>query len=79
MTEVVRIESEADAWRVLRELLNDEINANEITLDFGSADWARFHLNFKGEVFNQTVTASVMRGIVEYQTAFYRTAALLLR
>lgn len=79
MAAVVRIESEDDAWRVLSEILNDELDAEEISLDFGAADWAKVHLNFKGEIFHQTITASMMRGMVEYQSAFYRTAALLLR
>jgi hypothetical protein len=79
MATAIRIETEDDAWRVLRELLNDEIDADDVALDFGDADWAKVHLNFKGDVFHQTVTASMMRGMVEYQAAFYRTAALLIK
>ncbi|MER8491706.1 hypothetical protein NKH53_26170 [Mesorhizobium australicum] len=79
MATAIRIETEDDAWRVLDDLLGNRINADEVTLDFGGAEWAKFHLNFKGEIFQQTVTASMMRGMVEYQTAFYRTAALLIR
>ncbi len=79
MATVVRIETEDDAWRVLSEILNDKINADEISLDFGDATWAKVHLNFKGDIFHQTVTASMMRGMVEYQAAFYRTAALLIK
>lgn len=79
MAVVVRISSEDDAWRVLSDILNDKINADDVALDFGDAKWAKVHLNFKGEIFHQTVTASVMRGIVEYQSAFYRTAALLIK
>ncbi|MFC7064989.1 hypothetical protein [Brucella rhizosphaerae] len=79
MVTVVRIKTEDDAWRVLSQLLNDKINADEVSLDFGEAAWAKVHLNFKGKIFHQTVTASMMRGMVEYQSAFYRTAALLIK
>lgn len=79
MAATVRIENEDDAWRVLSQLLNDEIDADNVALDFGNVDWAKVHLNFRGEVFQQTVTASMMRGMVEYQAAFYRTAALLIK
>lgn len=79
MAAIVRIETEDDAWRVLSDILNDKINADEVALDFGEAKWAKFCLNFKGSVFQQTVTASMMRGLVEYQKAFYRAAALLTK
>lgn len=79
MVAVVRIETEADAWRVLSQILSDQINADEVVLDFGKATWAKVHLNFKGQIFHQTVTASMMRGMVEFQSAFNRTAALLIK
>lgn len=79
MATVVSITSEDDAWRVLSDILNDKIDADDVELDFGDAKWAKVHLNYKGEIFHQTVTASMMRGMVEYQAAFYRTAALLIK
>ncbi|BCH58949.1 hypothetical protein [Agrobacterium vitis] len=79
MTTIITISSEDDAWRVLSDILNDKIDAEDVELDFGDAAWAKVHLNFKGDIFHQTVTASMMRGIVEYQAAFYRTAALLIK
>lgn len=79
MATVVNITSEDDAWRALSDILNDKIDADDVELDFGDANWAKVHLNFKGEIFHQTVTASMMRGMVEYQAAFYRTAALLIK
>lgn len=79
MADTIAIKNEADAWRVLEDLLAGTLKADAVSLDFGAASWARVHLNFKGDVFQQTVTASIMRGLVEYQTAFYRTAALLIR
>jgi hypothetical protein len=79
MVSIVRIDNEDDAWRVLGDILNDKINADNVVLDFGDADWAKVHLNFKGKIFHQTVTASMMRGMVEYQAAFYRIAALLIK
>ncbi len=79
MATVVSITSEDDAWRVLSDILNNKIDADDVELDFGDAKWAKVHLNYKGEIFHQTVTASMMRGMVEYQAAFYRTAALLIK
>lgn len=79
MATVIHIESEDDAWSALEGLLSDRIDAEDAVLDFGNAEWAKFHLNFKGDVFQQTVTASMMRGMVEYKFAFYRVAALFIK
>jgi hypothetical protein len=79
MATVVSITSEDDAWRVLSDILNDKVDSDDVELDFGDAKWAKVHLNYRGEIFHQTVTASMMRGLVEYQAAFYRTAALLIK
>ncbi|MBY5866004.1 hypothetical protein [Rhizobium leguminosarum] len=79
MADVLFIDSEDTAWRILKDILDNRIDSDGVILDFGNADWAKVHFNFKGSAFHQTVTASMMRGLLEYQYAFYRTAALILK
>lgn len=71
------IDSEEAAWSTLRDLLDNKITAEGLILDFGKAEWAAVHFNFKGKGFHQSVTASVMKGLVEYQNAFNRAVALI--
>jgi hypothetical protein len=79
MAQIISIHSEQDAWNTLSGLINGKIKAGETVFDFGDLDWAKICFNFKGKPFEQTVTASMMKGLVEYQTAFYRAAALILK
>jgi hypothetical protein len=79
MATVYNIETEESAWDALRGLLDGRLDPDETIIDFSSAKWAKIHLNYKGDNFHQTVTASMMQGMLEYQYAFYRIIALILR
>lgn len=74
----VSIHSEEAAWSTLKGLVDGTIDAKDLVLDFSDAEWAQVHFNFKGEDFNQTVTSSVMKGLIAYQEAFNRAVALIL-
>ncbi len=74
----VSIDSEEAAWSTLKGLVDGTIDAKNLVLDFSEAEWAKVHFNFKGDNFNQTVTASVMKGLLAYQEAFNRAVALIL-
>ncbi|MER8536665.1 hypothetical protein NKH61_27640 [Mesorhizobium sp. M1005] len=77
--QVVRIDSEQAAWDTLTGLLSGELRANQISLDLSDLQWTKVHVAFRGEPFHQTVTASIMRGLVEYQNDIYRSVARLLK
>lgn len=76
---LVSINTEDEAWEVLRQLLDGEIDPKTLTLDFSGATWANFKAVYRGEAFHQSLTPSVMKGLIEYQNALYRCVALLLR
>lgn len=75
--EVLRIASEADAWDALNWLLDKKNRraAASAKLELVDLDWAQFNVIYRGNNFHQTVTASVMRGLVEYQNDLYRAYA----
>ncbi|MGZ2403869.1 hypothetical protein [Rhizobium ruizarguesonis] len=75
----LKIDSEAAAWTALRQIIRREVDARNVSLDLSDCSWATAHFNYSGEVFNQTITTSVMKGLIEYQTSFYRSLALLLK
>lgn len=77
--ESIAIESQEDAWEVLQRLMDGKINVDETSINFSQASWVNFHLNYKGSGFNQTLTPSVMAGIVEYQRHLYQVIALLTK
>lgn len=74
---IVAIDSERKAWSVLRELLEGKLDPSEITLDFSAAQWATLHINYRGLSFDQSLTPSAMRGLIELQNALYRSIALV--
>ncbi|TPL89287.1 hypothetical protein FJ950_02730 [Mesorhizobium sp. B2-3-14] len=77
--QVVRINSEQAAWDTLTRLLSGDLRASQISLDLSDLQWTKVHVVFKGEPFHQTVTASIMSGLVEFQNDLYRSVARLLK
>lgn len=73
--EVLRIASEADAWKALRWLLENRRAAANASIELVDLSWGHVNVTYRGEVFHQTVTASIMRGLVEYQNDLYRAFA----
>ena len=77
--EVLRISNEQDAWDALRSLLANRSRGRRVSLELVNTDWMKFHYTVTGEVFHQTITPSVMAGLIGFQSAFYRSAALILK
>ncbi|RVG58494.1 hypothetical protein [Sinorhizobium meliloti] len=75
----VFIETQDDAWDILKRLLENKIDPDKTVIDFSKSDWINFHLNYKGSIFKQTLTPSVMSGIVEYQRLLYQVIALVTK
>lgn len=75
----VFIETQDDAWEILKRLLSDNFDSENVQIDFSKADWVQFHVNYKGKIFNRTLTPSVMAGIVEYQRSLYQVIALVTK
>ncbi len=76
---VIALDTEAKVWETLRSVLDGVLSAEDVTLDFSNADWARFKIKLTGKPFDQSLTAPVMMGIVDYQNAFYKSVGLLLK
>lgn len=77
--EIIKINSEESAWNTIKGLLDNTIDAENVTLDLQELDWVSAHFNYKGDNYNKTITPSMMKGLLEYQNDFYRSAALLLK
>jgi hypothetical protein len=76
---VLRVASEADAWDALKWLLANRREADKAELDLTDLSWGHFNVTYRGDIFHQTVTASIMRGLVEYQNDLYRAFARVLK
>jgi hypothetical protein len=77
--QVISIDSEAAAWATLEGLLDGSLNPDAIELDFSAADWAQLHIIFRGHGFQQSLTPTVMKGLIEFQASLYKTVANLLK
>lgn len=69
------ISTEQAAYDLLGKLLNNEVDATKIIIDFSSAKWAKFHLKLEGEAYKSTINSDLMRALVEYQNTLFRVAA----
>lgn len=67
------VNSEEDIIRILQDSMNGK-DVDLTTIKFG--EWPKFHMHLEGEKFHQTLTPSVMKGLIELQTGVYRTYAL---
>lgn len=70
------IETEDDAWTILLLLVNDQLDPDVVPIRFSKADWMGVHFNYRGRDLNQTLTPSLMSGVVEYQRFLYQVIAL---
>jgi hypothetical protein len=77
--QTIHLTSEDVVWETIKRLHQSELDPESIRLDFSSANWAEFRMIFRGEQFDQSLTPSAMQGLVDFQNAFYRCIALVLR
>ena len=73
--EVLTIATEQAAIDILSKLLNDEIDAENVEIDFSSATWAKFDLELTGSNFDTTINTDLMRALIEYQNSLYRLSS----
>lgn len=66
------IRSEEDAYEVLRRARDRELGPyNRIIFD----GWPTLNLYLQGEKFHQSITPTVMKGLLEFQKGIYRSYA----
>ena len=64
------IRSEEDAYEVLRKARDGELGPyNSIVFD----GWPTLNLYLKGDKFHQSITPTVMKGLLEFQKGIYRS------
>ena len=70
---VLQINSDADAFKILKEALEGKFDGEDLQLNFNN--WPCLHLNVKGDRYHSTVTYSMMHSLIDYQKVIYRTYA----
>jgi hypothetical protein len=69
------IESEEQAWEVLRDLVRGAIS-DDVAAAFELGDWASLSLNIKGRRYQSSVTPRLMQGLLTFHNNLSRTLAL---
>lgn len=77
--QTISVQTEEIAWDTLEKLINKELDADDTSLDFSNAEWIKFNFLLKGDKYQQSLTAPVMKGLIDYQAANYRSIALILK
>lgn len=76
MVNIVKIKSEASAYRHLKRLLQSEVDHTKNIFDFDG--WPNLTLKLKGSDFDETVlTPKIMQGLLDFQKSIYHTYAAL--
>lgn len=75
---IFEVRTENAAWDLLKKIIRNEIDCENLTIDFDSADWAKFSLKLNGDDFRQSLTSSSMRGLIDYQSSVYRSIGIIL-
>lgn len=76
---IIRIDSELAAWDALNGLVSGRLKAKDVTLDLSDLNWTKVRLAYRGPSFEQSITASMMAGVIEFQNDVYRSVARLLK
>ncbi len=66
------ISNEEDALNFLEKYIDDVKSIEEVSIK----NWENFHIHLVGEKYHQSITPSVMRGIIELQQAIYEAYAI---
>ena len=69
----IAIQSENDAWSYIQKALEGNYDSDIIELDFTS--WPVFKFNVKGDRYHSTITAPMMRALLELQAQLNRIYA----
>ena len=72
-SEILRIKDEKEAFEYVRNALEGSYDRDVIELEFSG--WPQFHINVKGAKYDSTLTAALMRSLLELQTHLNRVYA----
>lgn len=75
-TTAIAVNGEAGAWEFIAQALEGKYDNNVIELEFDN--WPQFHINIKGDRYNSTLPASLMKSLVDLQGHLYRVYADLV-
>lgn len=70
--ENIIIQSEEDAYEWLKQAIEGKLGKNNIILN----GWPILTIRLAGDKFNQSLTPSIMKGLVDFQSAINRSVAL---
>ncbi|MCJ2092083.1 hypothetical protein MKK67_06155 [Methylobacterium sp. J-072] len=73
------IKEEQDLWDLIRLLSDDETSLIRLNIEIKNLSWAKLQVIYDGDIFKQSLTADAMRGLIDFQTSFYKSIALLLK
>jgi hypothetical protein len=76
---VVVLDSEEAVLKAIDGLLSGQLDPEKTQFDLSHTEWAAVEFKFEGEPYKATIPTSTMKGIVEFQDALHRSAALTLR
>lgn len=71
----VILKSEDDAINLLEKLLDNKINTDHLEIEFDG--WPHFHMHVHGDKYHQTITPSIMNGLLDLQNGIYKSYAML--
>ncbi|EMO6897618.1 hypothetical protein QDZ16_000095 [Pluralibacter gergoviae] len=72
MAEVV-IRNEDDAYALLERIVDKNINAEKLNIEFEG--WPNLYVRLKGEQFESTITPTIMKAFIELQAGIHRAYA----
>lgn len=73
--EVIRLETEQDAWDLLKRLLDNETRFSDVP-DLQLGDWAKIDVYIPESKYDSAITPYMMKGWVELQRSIYRSYSL---
>ena len=75
-TESLIIANDNDAMQFLKNALNSEYDNKIVQLDFQS--WPKLEINIKGDRYDSTLTAAMMKALIEFQVHLNRVYGTIL-
>lgn len=75
MENVIIIASDEDAMSFLKKSLDGDFEGFNGKIELRG--WPNFHMHINGEKYHQTITPSIMKGLLELQSGVYKSYALI--
>ncbi|MEA5113064.1 MAG: hypothetical protein VB050_03475 [Geobacteraceae bacterium] len=71
----INLFEEADAWKLLEDVIQGRLPEGEFKIDFG--DWPEFSFRMEGAKYNSSLTTKMMDALIDLQRNIYRSYAKL--